>query len=142
MRSKLICTLALLPALAAHAQSNGNQAVTSTQAASNVPLLAKVVSPKLFKAAATTPAAAPAPATPMHDEVAFTLDSDPVETAARNTGAILIHFGSAEPEATAPKLIHVVGRTLPVYRLMQEENNAFVVVHLMVDYKGVPQNIT
>jgi TonB family protein len=78
----------------------------------------------------------------MHDEVAFTLDSDPVETAARNSGALLIRFGTSEPEATAPKLVHVVGRTLPLERLINEENNAFVVVHLTVDYKGMPQNVT
>jgi TonB family protein len=140
MRSKFICTLALLPVLAAHAQANGFQAAAGVSAPS-VTLQAKVVTPAIFKAAAT-PAAAPAPALPMHDEIAFTLDSDPVETAARNSGAILIHFGSSEPEATAPRLVHVVGRTLPLYRLMNEENNAFVVVHAQVDYKGVPQNIT
>jgi len=141
MRSKFLCTLALLPVLAAHAQVNGLQVGTAGASASSVTLLAKIVTPAMFKAAATNPAAAPAPALPMHDEIAFTLDSDPVETAARNSGAILIHFGS-EPEATAPKLVHVVGRTLPLYRLMNEENNAFVVVRMTVDYEGVPQNIT
>jgi TonB family protein len=120
MSSKFIFTLALLPVLA-HAQVKTSASVQADPA---------------------TPAAAPAPGTPMHDEIAFTLDSDPVETAARNTGALLVHFGSSEPEATAPRLVHVVGRTLPLYRLMNEENNAFVVLHLQVDYKGLPQNIT
>jgi TonB family protein len=140
MRSTILCTLALLPVIA-HAQVNGTQAATSNVVTPNVTLVAKVVKPAAFFRA--TPAAAAAPAaTPMHDEIAFTLDSDPVETAARNSGAILIRFGSSEPEATAPKLVHVVGRTLPLERLMNEENNAFVVVHLTVDYKGMPQNVT
>lgn len=138
MRSKFICSLALLPVLAAHAQVNGLQAETAGASAPSVTLLAKVVIPALFKAAAPAPAAP----TPMHDEIAFTLESDPVETAARNSGAKVIHFGSSEPEATAPRLIHVVGRTLPLDRLMKEENNAYVVVNVQVDYKGVPQNIT
>jgi TonB family protein len=136
MRSTILCTLALLPVIA-HAQVNGTQAATSNVVAPSVTLVAKVVKPAAFFRAAAAPAAAP-----MHDEIAFTLDSDPVETAARNSGAILIRFGSSEPEATAPKLVHVVGRTLPVERLMNEENNAYVVVHLTVDYKGMPQNVT
>jgi TonB family protein len=139
MRSTILCTLALLPVIA-HAQVNGNQAATSNGSATSVTLLAKVVKPTaFFRAVAAT---APASSSPMHDEIAFTLDSDPVETAARNSGAILIRFGSSEPEATAPKLVHVVGRTLPVERLMNEENNAYVVLHLTVDYKGMPQNVT
>jgi TonB family protein len=142
MRSKFICTLALLPVLA-HAQVNGPQAGTSSATAASVTLQAKITEPAAFFHAATTPAAAtPAPAAPMHDEIAFTLDSDPVDTAALNSGSIQTHFGSSEPEATAPRLVHVVGRTLPVFRLMNEENNAYVVVHAKVDYKGVPQNIT
>jgi hypothetical protein len=129
MRSKFICTLALLPVLA-HAQVNGPQAGTSSATAASVTLQAKITEPAAFFHAATTPAAAtPAPAAPMHDEIAFTLDSDPVDTAALNSGSIQTHFGSSEPEATAPRLVHVVGRTLPVFRLMNEENN-------------VPQNIT
>jgi len=140
MRSTILCTLALLPVIA-HAQVNGNQAATGNEAATSVTLLAKVVKPAAFFRAAPAAAAAPA-STPMHDEIAFTLDSDPVETAARNSGALMIRFGSSEPEATAPKLVHVVGRTLPLERLMNEENNAYVVVHLMVDYKGMPQNVT
>jgi TonB family protein len=141
MRSNILCTLALLPVIA-HAQVNGTQAATANVAAPSVTILAKVVKPTAFFKATSAPAANAPASLPMHDEVAYTLESDPVETAARNSGAILVRFGSSEPEATAPKLVHVVGRTLPLNRLMNEENNAFVVVHLTVDYKGMPQNIT
>jgi TonB family protein len=78
----------------------------------------------------------------MHDQVAFKLDSDPEDTAALQSGSVSYHFGSAEPETTAPKLIHVVGRTLPLQRLMEQENNAYVAVRLTVDTDGIPGNIT
>jgi TonB family protein len=78
----------------------------------------------------------------VHDDVQFQLDSDPVATAALHSGAISNRFGSSEPEATAPKLVHMVGRILPVARLASEENNAYVAVRLKVDERGLPENLT
>jgi TonB family protein len=141
MRATILCTLALLPVLA-HAQVSGPKAGTSHVADASVTLEAKLVSPKAFLHAAATPAPAPAPGAPMHDEVQFKLESDPVETAALQSGSITYRLGSEEPEATGPRLIHVVGRTLPLERLMNEENNAYVAVRLTVDADGIPGNIT
>lgn len=145
MRSTILCTLALLPVLA-HAQVSGPKAGISNVADAPVTLEAKLVAPKAPVApkavphAAATPA--PAPGAPMHDEIQYKLESDPVDTAARQTGSITYTFGSEEPEATAPRLTHVVGRTLPLQRLMDDENVAYVAVRLTVDTDGIPVNLT
>jgi TonB family protein len=139
-RSIGILTLALIPALA-HAQANGFQTAAGNDAP--VTLQARFVQPAAFvRVARTAPAAAaaPAPAAP-HDDVMFRLESDPAETAALNSGARTARFGSSEPETTAPKLIHIVGRTLPLQRLLNDENNAHVAVRMTVGYDGIPQNL-
>jgi TonB family protein len=137
-RSIGILTLALIPALA-QAQSNGLQASASSDAP--VVIQARFVQPVAFvRVARTAAAAAPAPVAP-HDDVKFRLESDPAETAALNTGARTTRFGSSEPETTAPKLIHIVGRTLPVQRLINDENAAHVAVRLTVGDDGTPRNL-
>jgi TonB family protein len=142
-RSIAFCTLALLPALA-HAQAGGSQA-----AGVDAPLAlqAQFVQPVAFSRTARptpAPAAAPAPAPAApHDDVEFRLESDPADTAALNTGSLTKRFGGgSEPGSTAPRLIHTVGRTLPVQRLVSEENNAHVSVRLTVDHQGLPQNLS
>jgi TonB family protein len=144
-RSIAIFALALLPALA-QAQTSAYQAAAGTGVDVPVTLQAQVVQPVVFSRPARTippPAAAPAPPPPApHDAVEFQLESDPAATADLNTGAITARFGSSEPETTAPKLIHVVGRTLPVQRLLSQENNAHVVVRLIVGDNGLPQSLS
>jgi TonB family protein len=143
-RSIAYCTLALLPVFA-HAQAGGSQAAAGKSVDAPVTLQAQVVQPVAFSRPARTtpaPAAAPAPAPAPHDAVGFRLESDPAETAALNTGAITARFGSSEPETTAPKLIHVVGRTLPLQRLINDENDAHVSVRAIVGDDGLPYSLS
>jgi len=142
MRQVLVATLVLLPVLA-HAQAS--TATGSQQSTPSANLQAKVVvQPVNFVRPATTPAAAPAPAAPtasaVHEVVQAQVDPSFLENQTQQSGSISYTFlGSASDEPVAPKLVHVVGRQIPVNRLAADND---VAVHFVVSPDGVPERLT
>ena len=142
MRQVIVATLVLLPVLA-HAQAS--TATGSPQSTPSTTLQAKaVVQPINFVRSAATPAATPAPNTPTispaHELVQAQVDPGFLEDQLRQGGSIASTFvGSASDEPIAPKLVHAVGRQIPVGRLTADND---VAVHLIVAENGVPKNLT
>jgi len=139
MRQVLVATLVLLPVLA-HAQAS--TATGSPQSTPSANLQAKVVvQPVNFVRSAATPAAAPAPtASAPRDVVQAEVDPSFVENQTQPSGSIAYTFvGSVSSEPVAPKLIHVVGRQIPVNRLTADND---VAVRFVVSPDGVPEKLT
>ena len=140
MRQVLVATLVLLPVLA-HAQAS--TATGSPQSTPSANLQAKVVvQPVNFVRPAATPAAAPAAprASAVHEVVQAQVDPSFLENQTQQSGSISYTFlGSASDEPVAPKLVHVVGRQIPVDRLAADND---VAVRFVVSPEGVPEKLT
>lgn len=139
MRQVLVATLVLLPVLA-HAQAS--TATGAPQSTPSANLQAKVVvQPVNFVRAAATPAAAPAPApSAPRDVVQADVDPNFLQNQTQPSGSLSYTFLSgASQEAVAPKLIHAVGRQIPVDRLT---TNNDVAVRFVVSPDGVPEKLT
>jgi TonB family protein len=142
MRQAFMATLVLLPVLA-HAQAS--TATGAPQSTPSTTLQAKVVAqPISFARSAATPATAPAANTasvsPAREVVQAQVDPSFLEQQMQQGGSIAYTFlGSSSHEPTAPRLVHVVGREIPVNRLSADND---VAVHLIVAADGTPRNLT
>ncbi len=134
MRLAMLTVLALLPT-AALAQS-GSQANLLTAANSAAPVVHESAS-----ATAATPSVAIAPAVRFHDAIAATADMDMQNVTDHMSGSVSHDFflGSrSSDQVSAPKLIHVVNRTL------REEDalaGKTVAVRMTVKTDGVPTDL-
>jgi TonB family protein len=144
MRRVLFTALALLPGLA-HAQvaaSNGTRNPTAP-----LTLQAKVT-PVAFARPVAFTAPAAAPAAPVarvvsrpafHDVIKSELNEDVEQYAANQSATLEFRMGDGG-NSTAPKLLHIVHRELPVDAI--SETTRPVAVRMVVSPQGVPEDLS